>query len=190
MYQTPGGLKRHSPQHAASLPSSAAPLRGHSGRALRLVVAAGAWGAALCLTFGLVAMVAAHGPAPAEHSASGSTGSSTEVGDESKLAPKLEGNRASFGPIIQKTFRGTGDGGDHFRLAARTPWYLHWAYHCTGTQARTFLAVSQPRSSAVVSVHEAGISGAGDASAYADSPSAALEVTSDCTWSLTVTYRR
>jgi hypothetical protein len=183
MYQTPGGLKHHSPQHAASLPRSAAPLRGHSVRALRLVVVAGAWGAALCLTFGLVAMVAesAHGPAPAK---------SPVAVENDYSKPDLKGEKASFGPYIQKTFRGTGDGGDHFHLAPRTPWYLHWAYHCTGAQARTFLAISQPRSSAVVSVHEAGISGDGDASAYADSSSTALQVSSDCTWSLTVTYRR
>jgi hypothetical protein len=188
MYQTPGGLKHHSPQHAASLPRSAAPLRGHSVRALRLVVAAGAWGAALCLTFGLVAMVAGAARSVQSH-APGPPKSSLAVGDD-YAKPELKGNRASFGPYMHKTFRGTGDGGDHFRLAARTPWYLHWAYHCTGAQARTFLAISQPRSAAVVSVHEAGVSGDGGAWAYADSSSTALHVTSDCDWSVTVTFRR
>jgi hypothetical protein len=181
MYQTPGGLDRHGPQHAASLPSSSAPLRTHSVRAMRLVVAAGAWGAGLCLTFGLVALVATHGPTPGPPSVA--------VGDDS-AKHLLKGARASFGTFKQRTFRGTGDGGGYFFMAAESQWHLHWAYHCTDTQARTFLAISQPESATEVSVRAAGVSGSGSTWAYSASSKNVFDVTSDCVWSVTVTFRR
>src|SRR5215475_2923298 len=95
IYQTPDGwrLERRGPQHAAPLASSA-PLRRHSGRALRLIVTAGAWGAGLCLVIGLVAMVAQSAGPSRPHT-------STRVAD------KITSSPTAYDGYI-KRFTGTG----------------------------------------------------------------------------------
>jgi hypothetical protein len=183
IYQTPDGLQRRGPQHASPFSAAAAPLRGHGVRALRLLVTAGAWGAGLCLTIGLVALVsgadATPGRPPHARTAA-STGQVSPLADSKTTVP----------PYTRQTFSGTGDGGGFFRIAAHSRWHLRWAYHCMSTQTPTYLTISEPYSSAGVSIDAAGVAGHGGTWTYSDAPAHFLNVSSDCAWTVTVDYHR
>lgn len=176
-YQTsdPWRPERRGPQHAAPLDSSA-PLRRHGGRALRLIVTAGAWGAGLCLVIGLVAMVAQgavpHHPArPSEAETAGGSASN-----------------AAFAQYT-KRFRGTGPLLSSFQMAGHSRWELRWSYSCAAGR-RGYLTISEPALSTGVSVRATGPSAHGVTWAFSDVTTHYLFIHGDCRWSVTVAGRR
>jgi hypothetical protein len=179
IYQTPDPwrLERRGPQHAAPFDTSA-PLRRHGGRALRLIVTAGAWGAGLCLVIGLVAMVAQaavpHHPARSApiDAASGSGASS-----------------AAYVRYIKRS-SGTGLGAMSFSMAARSRWELTWSYHCYAAGSRGHLVISEPGNRAGARVSAAGQVGHGTVWTYSDQRDHLLVIATDCTWNVLVAGHR
>ncbi|MGH3402056.1 MAG: hypothetical protein ACRDRJ_05980 [Streptosporangiaceae bacterium] len=173
-YQTsdPWRPERRGPQHAAPFDSSA-PLRRHGGRALRLIVTAGAWGAGLCLVIGLVAMVA-QSAAPRRPTHPGGAGDAIT-------------RPAAYDGFI-KRFSGTGRAYRDFQVAGHSRWELRWSYRCrTGT--RGYLTVSEPAVSAGVRVQSAGAMGRGTAWAFSDATTHFLLIHGTCPWTVTVAGR-
>jgi hypothetical protein len=175
IYETPDPwrLERRGPQHAAPFDSSA-PLRRHGGRALRLFVTAGAWGAGLCLVIGLVAMVA-QGTAPARPRHSGPT-----AGDV------LRGT--GYDGYI-KQFSSTSRALPWFQVAGHSRWELRWSYHCAaGT--RGYLMISELETTAGVSVRATGPTAHGVTWTFSDSTTHFLLIHGSCPWTVTVVGRR
>ena len=176
-YQTPDPwrLERRGPQHAAPFDTSA-PLRRHGGRALRLIVTAGAWGAGLCLVIGLVAMVAQagtpHHPArPSDAAAAGGAASN-----------------AAYVQYI-KRIRGTGTALPHFVVAGHSQWELRWSYHCAAG-SRGYLTISEPAITSGVSIRATGPSARGVTWAFSETTTHFLLIDGSCPWTVTVAGRR
>jgi len=171
-------LERRGPQHAAPFDSSA-PLRRHGGRALRLIMTVGAWGAGLCLVIGLVAMVA-QGAVPSRpaHSDANVDG----------LGPHIQG--AAFAGYIKRFTSGKGlTQPALFTVAAHSRWALRWSYRCAaGT--RGYLTVSEPAISSGVSIRAAGAAGHGLTWAFSGASTHVLLIHGNCPWTITVTGRR
>ena len=176
IYQTPDPwrLERRGPQHAAPFDTSA-PLRRHGGRALRLIVTAGAWGAGLCLVIGLVAMVA-QAAVPNHRAHSGST------------ADTITRPAAYDGYI--KRFSGTGRAYRYFQVAAHSRWELTWSYHCYAAGSRGHLVISEPGNRAGARVSAAGQVGHGTVWTYSDQRDHLLVIATDCTWNVLVAGHR
>jgi hypothetical protein len=177
MYETPGRwrLDRRGAQHAAGFDSSA-PLRRHGGRALRLIVTAGAWGAGLCLVVGMVTMVAqASVPKHSRPSDSDSAGGSA--------------NSAAYVQYI-KRINGTGLGASPFAIAANSRWELTWSYHCQDAGRRGHLVISEPYSRTGVRVSAAGTGGHGTVWTYSERSDHMLVISGNCPWTVTVAGRR
>lgn len=180
MYETPGRwrLDRRGPQHAAGF-DSPAPLRRHGGRALRLIVAAGAWGAGLCLVVGMVAMVAqASVPNQRAH-----------LGDRARLSSQPTIKGTAFDGYIK---RFTGPGGPsvrYFQVAGHSRWELRWSYRCAGA-AHGYLTISEPAISAGISVRATGLAAHGVTWAFSDATMHVLLIHGNCPWTVTVAGRR
>lgn len=179
LYQTSDRwpLERRGPQHAAPFNNSA-PLRRHGGRALRLIVTAGAWGAGLCLVIGLVAMVA-QGAVPSR---------SAHARDSPDDLGHVRG--AAFAGFIRRFTSGKSLRlPAYFTVAAHSRWELRWAYRCAaGT--RGYLTVSEPAASSGVSIRAAGAAGHGLTWAFSDASTHFLMINGNCPWTITVTGRR
>lgn len=172
-------LERRGPQHAVPFDSSD-PLRRHGGRALRLIVTAGAWGAGLCLVVGLVAMVAqaapgrparAGGPSPASRASDTITSSST-----------------AYDSYIRR-FSGTGLAAPSFQVAGHSRWQLRWSYRCHAGH-HGYLTISEPTISTGVRVQAAGPAGHGSTWAFSDAAQHLLVIRASCPWTVTVAGRR
>ena len=172
-------LERRGPQHAAPFDSSA-PLRRHGGRALRLIVTAGAWGAGLCLVIGLVAMVA-QGAVPSRPAHAGPN-------TDDVIHNKFRGE--AFAGYIKRFTSAKGlTQPAVFTVAARSRWELRWFYRCAaGT--RGYLTVSEPAISSGVSIRASGAEGHGLTWAFSDASTHFLLVHGNCPWNITVTGRR
>lgn len=178
IYQTPDPwrLERRGPQHAAPFDTSD-PLRRHGGRALRLIVTAGAWGAGLCLVIGLVAMVAqaavpSHAPRPRHIDAASSSASS-----------------AAYVEYIKRT-SGTGLGDMLFSMAAHSRWELTWSYHCHAAGSRGHLVISEPDNRTGARVSAVGEVGHGTVWTYSGHRDHLLVIASNCTWHVVVAGHR
>jgi hypothetical protein len=177
IYQTPDPwrLERRGPQHAAPFDSSA-PLRRHGGRALRLIVTAGAWGAGLCLVIGLVAMVA-QGAVPrhparlSDAEAAGGSASNTAFAQYTKRV-------SGIGPLLSP-----------FEIAAHSQWELRWSYRCAAGR-RGYLTISEPTLSTGVSVRATGPSARGVTWAFSDVTRHYLLIRGDCRWNVVVAGHR
>jgi transposase len=176
-------LERRGPQHAVP-PDSSDPLRRHGGRALRLIVTAGAWGAGLCLVIGLVAMVAQAAPSrPARAAERGVADRSTD----SRVTDTITSNTAYDGYI--RRFSDTGLAFRSFVVAGHSRWQLRWSYRCnTGT--RGYLTISEPTISSGVRVQSTGTGGRGITWAFSDAATHFLLIHGSCPWTVTVTGRR
>lgn len=181
IYQTPDRwrLERRGPQHAAPLDSSA-PFRRHSGRVLRLIVTAGAWGAGLCLVIGLVAMVAqSAGPSRRPHAGNADAVTSPTAAVTSPTAYDR----------YLKQFVGTGRAYRWFDVAGHSRWELRWSYRCSaGT--RGSLTISEPTISAGVHVQSAGAAARGITWAFSDDTTHFLVIHGSCPWTVTVAGHR
>src|ERR1700722_9446130 len=179
IYQTPDPwrLERRGPQHAAPFDTSA-PLRRHGGRALRLIVTAGAWGAGVCLVIGLVAMVAQ--AAVPHHPARPSTDADAGGG---------AAKNAAYVQYI-KRISGTGLGGTSFSMAAHSRWELTWSYHCHAAGSRGHLVISEPDNRTGARVSAVGQVGHGTVWTYSDYRDHLLVIASDCTWNVLVAGHR
>lgn len=185
-YHTPDGWRPpHGPQHAAPFGSST-PLRVHAHRALRLFVAAGAWGAGLCLVVGLVAMVAG---------ADRATPISAQAGDY--RAPQdrdpAQGPPRSVRPTggrleAVRTFDGTGDlTTPPFRVAADGRWELEWSYSCPARTPGGHLIIREgDAAGGGISVAASGTAGHGSTWTYSDGASHYLVVITNCGWTVKV----
>jgi hypothetical protein len=189
-YQAPDGwrLPVRAPQHATF--GGATPLRIHAHRALRLLAAAGAWAAGLCLVVGSVALVAeTAGPAGATHVA--------PAAGIRRLPPgRLPGDgaarRRGGEPRLAQTFAGTGNQTTgSFPVAPRSRYQLHWSYQC-GRRPRGHLLIRES-GTAGVTVMAAGPAASGSTWAWAPAAGAArhyLVVIADCAWEIRVTGTR
>jgi hypothetical protein len=177
IYQTPEPwrLEHRGPLHAAPFDTSA-PLRRHGGRALRLIVTAGAWGAGLCLVIGLVAMVA-QADAP-HHPARPST--AADAGGAAR--------NTAYAQYIRR-ISGTGPALSHFVVAGHSRWELRWSYRCAA-RSRGYLTISEPATSTGVSVRAAGPAAHGITWAFSDATAHVLLIDSNCPWTVRVAGRR
>jgi hypothetical protein len=177
-------LERRGPQHAVPFGSSD-PLRRHGGRALRLIVTAGAWGAGLCLVIGLVAMVAQAAPS---HPARAADRYSDSHYPDSRNPETITSSSTAYDRYIRR-FSGTGLALHPFDVARHSRWQLRWSYHC-GTGTRGYLTISEPTISAGVRVQSAGAGGHGITWAFSYATSHFLEINGSCPWTVTVAGRR
>jgi hypothetical protein len=181
-------LPPRGPQHAAPFGSST-PLRIHAHRALRLFVAAGAWGAGLCLIIGLVAMVAkTAGPGRTTHVTAATRRYTLPRGHLATAAP---GKKAGAGRVPQliRTFVGAGDRTTGaFRVAADSRWKLEWSYRCPARAPAGHLIIREgDAGGGGVSVDAAGAAGHGSTWTYSDASAHYLVVITNCDWTVKVT---
>jgi hypothetical protein len=181
-------LERRGPQHAVPFDGSD-PLRRHGGRALRLIVTAGAWGAGLCLVIGLVALVAQATPSrPARAADRGGIGDrSLPDRTDGRIRDTITSNTAYDGYI--RRFSGTGLAYHPFQVAGHSRWQLRWSYHCFGG-TRGYLTISEPAISTGVRVQSAGTAGRGTTWAFSDAAAHFLAIRGSCPWTVTVAGRR
>jgi hypothetical protein len=186
-------LERRGPQHAVPFDGSD-PLRRHGGRALRLIVTAGAWGAGLCLVIGLVAMVAQAAPSrPARAADRGVADRS--VADRSVDSRSVDGrisdtitSNTAYDRYI-KRFSDTGPAFRSFVVAGHSRWQLRWSYRCSGG-TRGSLTITEPTITTGVRVQSAGTSARGITWAFADATTHYLLIRGSCPWTVTVAGRR
>jgi len=184
-YQAPAGRRQTArcPQHAAPFGGST-PVRLHAHRALRLVVAAGAWTAGLCLIIASVALVAgAAGPARTAHL-------TTTAGRYS--APRSTGLTQPGGAThVLHTFSGIGDQRTpQFTVAAHSRWTLDWLYQCmSGRPGQQLLIREGDATGSGISVNATGASGHGSTSAVTAARVHYLVVITSCAWTARILGR-
>ena len=185
-YQAPGRwpFPGHGSHRAAPLRNST-PLRIHAHRALRLLTAAGAWAAGLCLVIGSITLVAeAAEPASATHV-------TAAAGMHHVSAGRLAG---SGGPAatVTRTFRGTGSRRTgQFTIAPDLRWELRWSFTCPGpTSAGHLLIREGDAGNAGASVSASGMAGAGSTWTYSPAAVHYLVVITNCSWTIRVTGSR
>jgi hypothetical protein len=187
---TPDGwrLQRRGPQHAAPFGSSA-PLHAHGVRALRLVVAAGAWGAGLCLIVGLVTMVARAAQPRALASDTAGDSQRTSAGVDAGLNSGTLTGKTDY--RVTRTFQGAGTHAiGPFAVAPHSPWQLDWSYRCARAAGRGRLLILDGSGADEVSVDAAGAAGSGSTWAYSTARRHDLMVFSSCAWVVTVIVQR
>lgn len=189
-YHTPHGWRvtARGPLHAAAAGGSA-PLRRQLRRALRLFVAAGAWGAGLCLIVGSVALVA-------EASGGGRPSHVTATPRAYHLgtgAPDL-GSRTGRRPLSRLAlarFDGTGNAVTReFQVAPDSNWLLAWSYRCPAWRpGRRLLIRQNGAAGSGLIVSAAGDAARGSTWTYSAASQHYLVVTSGCSWTIQVTGR-
>jgi hypothetical protein len=190
-YQTPHGWRvtARGPLHAASAGSPAyLRLRLRLHKALRLFVAAGAWGAGLCLIIASVALVA-------EASGSGSPDHVTATSRAYHLKQGGPADRqAPSQPIRVTLARFAGTGGTvtrAFRVASASRWQLTWSYHCAEAQPAGQLQIRQGGAAGGgLIVSAAGRAARGSTWTYSTASTHYLVVTTGCAWTIEVAGHR
>lgn len=183
-------LQRRGPQHAAPFGSSARPLHVHGLRALRLMVAAGAWGAGLCLIIGLVSMTA-RGAQPSRqyYADADGAGVRTTAGVDYGLNGGTLTGKTDY--RVTRTFRGAGthDTGP-FAVTPHSRWQLGWSYHCARAAGRGHLVILDGSGADELSLNAAGAAGSGSTWAYSPARRDDLMIFSNCAWVVTVIVQR
>lgn len=213
-YHPPDGwrLPAHAPQHATAF-GGTRPGRIHAHRALRLLAAAGAWAAGLCLVTGSVALVAeAAGPGGPTHvtaaagihrlrpGSAGRSGRTAEHGRALQYGPAQHGpaHHGPAGPsghsvrLVEQTFQGVGNQTTAlFTVAPRSRWELQWSYNCGRGAAPGRLLIREGGTARDgISVAASGTAGQGSTWTYATTAAHYLVVIADCGWTIRVTGTR
>jgi hypothetical protein len=185
-YQAPNGWQFpvHGTHHAAPFGNSTR-LRLHARRALRLMAAASAWAAGLCLVTGSVALVAEAAGTGATHV----TAAAGVAGVHHAAAPRPAGHGAA---PVTRTFAGTGNQTTgSFTVAARSRWGLRWSYACPRRAPAGHLIIREGGAGdAGLTVSADGAAGAGRTWTYAPTAAHYLVVLADCPWTIQVTGRQ
>jgi hypothetical protein len=171
--------------HRAPPFTNSTPLRIHAHRALRLLTAAGAWAAGLCLVIGSITLVAeAAEPASATHV-------TAAAGVHQVPAGTLAGHGGQ-GATVTRTFRGTGNRTtSQFTLAPHRRWDLRWSFTCPGRTPSGHLLIREgDAGKAGDSVSASGMAGGGSTWTYSQAAAHYLVVITNCSWTIQVTGRR
>jgi hypothetical protein len=159
-------------------------MRLHAHRALRLFVTAGAWAAGFCLIVALVALVA---------DAAGPTGAAPvqTTARRVSLHPTAGPTRRPPAAPVLRTFSGIGDQTTpQFTVAAHSWWKVQWLYQCTpGVPGEGLIVREGDTAGNGISVSASGVSGRGEASAYAAGRAHYLVVITNCAWTARVLGR-
>jgi hypothetical protein len=184
-YQAPDGWQFpvHGTHHAAPF-GNATRMRIHTRRALRLMAAAGAWAAGLCLVIGSVALVAETAGTGATHV----TAAAGVAGVHRPVPPAPAGHDVP----VTRIFAGTGNQTTGaFTVAPDRRWDLHWSYACPRRTPGGHLIIREGGAgNAGVTVSADGAAGAGSTWTYATTAAHYLVVLANCTWTIQVTGRR
>jgi hypothetical protein len=185
-YQAPDPwqLPVRAPHHAAPL-RGGRPLRLHAGRTLRLMAAAGAWAAGLCLVVGSVALVAGAAPAASTHVAAA-------AGVRSLRSARGPGGRTASVAAgrVEQTFQGAGDQvTGQFTVAPRSRLELRWSYACSRPGPAGHLLIRESGSDGVT-VAASGAAGQGSTWSYTRAAAHYLVVIANCGWTIRVSGSR
>jgi hypothetical protein len=197
------------PRRAALMGSL--PVRVQVQRALKLAGMASVWIAGLFVVIAAVAAVAMT-TTPASHARAeqaGYTGSSTGSGSQHQAgrhsksgqhsgARARSGQRPAAPAMVREVYSGRGSAyTTAFTVGAAGLWQVGWSYSCTGPAGQSGFAINQvdrtghtvPAGTALA-LSRAGRSGRGTTWAHRDPGPHALEITTPCSWTVTVTTRR
>jgi hypothetical protein len=190
-YHTPHGWRvtAHGPLHAASAGSPATlRLRLRLHKALRLFVAAGAWGAGLCLIIASVALVAeASGSGSPDHVTATSRSYHLKQGGPAGTPTARQPSRVTLA-----RFADTGDTVTRaFRVASASRWQLSWSYRCAAGQPGGQLQIRQGGAAGGgLIVSAAGRAARGSTWTYSTASTHYLVVTTGCAWTIEVVGHR
>jgi hypothetical protein len=184
-YQAPGGwqFSGHGSHRAAPFINST-PVRIHAHRALRLLMAAGAWAAGLCLVIGSITLVAeAAEPASATHV-------TAAAGVHHMQGERLTAHGGQG--AVTRTFRGTGNRTtSRFTFARKHRWELRWSFTCPGRTPSGHLLIRDGNAgNADAIVSASGIAGMGSTWTYSRAATHYLVVSTNCSWTIRVTGSR